>query len=308
MIHATIQVPQSSGEVHYRFRGALLTREELISAIEEISTSMVWRGTVKNGVVCVEAAPASDSARRASQASGEWLLNGLPPGLVRMKFRDDEVIVDGDHLARWFDQYLFFAGSYHVVRSLGEIDREVVGTIVVGPTRGTIRRVDSGPPTAISSLIRLPEHRRRSGPNERAHRHGSTSAPGTPASQVYMRYFYAGDQMAFETDSGGTGIAGNRYIWGLDVDDLGIAKVAARTDGGIAIHRALPRTHASEVTLLTTARVAVALGFADQSDLRLKESRVRRVGEEVELIHVLQRRDGPEVRTDPFRNYAPEPL
>jgi hypothetical protein len=50
------------------------------------------------------------------------------------------------------------------------------------------------------------------------------------------------------------------------------------------------------------------LGFGDRSDLVLRESRVLRVGEEVELVHVFEQRPGgAEVRTDPFRNYAPDP-
>ena len=49
------------------------------------------------------------------------------------------------------------------------------------------------------------------------------------------------------------------------------------------------------------------LGLADRPDLDLLESRVRRVGEEVELIHVLRQADGSELRTEPYRNYAPDP-
>ena len=42
--------------------------------------------------------------------------------------------------------------------------------------------------------------------------------------------------------------------------------------------------------------------------LNLLESRVRRVGEEVELVHVFQTPDGQGRRlTEPFRNYAPDP-
>lgn len=49
------------------------------------------------------------------------------------------------------------------------------------------------------------------------------------------------------------------------------------------------------------------LGFAARADLVLKESRVHRVGEEVELVHVFSgSADGREVLTPPFRNYAPE--
>lgn len=42
-------------------------------------------------------------------------------------------------------------------------------------------------------------------------------------------------------------------------------------------------------------------------DLKLKESRVTRVGEEVELIHLFTLPDGSEQHTDPYRNYAPDP-
>ncbi len=42
-------------------------------------------------------------------------------------------------------------------------------------------------------------------------------------------------------------------------------------------------------------------------DLKLKESRVSRKGEEVELIHLLVKPDGSEITTEPFRNYAPDP-
>lgn len=49
------------------------------------------------------------------------------------------------------------------------------------------------------------------------------------------------------------------------------------------------------------------LGLADRPDLTLVESRVRRVGEEVELVHIFRRADGEQLRTDPFRNYAPDP-
>lgn len=48
------------------------------------------------------------------------------------------------------------------------------------------------------------------------------------------------------------------------------------------------------------------LGLADHPGLVLHESRVTRVGEEVELVHVFKRRaGGGEVVTEPFRNYAP---
>ena len=38
----------------------------------------------------------------------------------------------------------------------------------------------------------------------------------------------------------------------------------------------------------------------------LKETRVKRVGEEVELVHLFTAQDGSEFRTEPYRNYAPE--
>lgn len=50
------------------------------------------------------------------------------------------------------------------------------------------------------------------------------------------------------------------------------------------------------------------LGYADQDGLALERALVRRVGDEVELVHCF--RDpatGAEVRTDPYRNYAPGP-
>ena len=40
---------------------------------------------------------------------------------------------------------------------------------------------------------------------------------------------------------------------------------------------------------------------------QLKESRVSRKGEEVELIHLLMKPDGSEITSEPFRNYAPDP-
>jgi hypothetical protein len=50
------------------------------------------------------------------------------------------------------------------------------------------------------------------------------------------------------------------------------------------------------------------LGLADDPDLALRETRVRRVGEEVELVHLFRRRgDGTEMTVEPFRNYAPSP-
>jgi hypothetical protein len=49
------------------------------------------------------------------------------------------------------------------------------------------------------------------------------------------------------------------------------------------------------------------LGLADQPDLVLQESRVRRVGEEIELVHLFRRlSDGSEVLTAAYRNYAPD--
>jgi hypothetical protein len=48
------------------------------------------------------------------------------------------------------------------------------------------------------------------------------------------------------------------------------------------------------------------LGWADKAGATLKESQVRRVGEEVELVHLFRAADGSELRTEPFRNYAPE--
>ena len=51
-----------------------------------------------------------------------------------------------------------------------------------------------------------------------------------------------------------------------------------------------------------------ALGLADRADLTLSESLVTRIGEEVELVHLFRRTaDGGIYRTEPFRNYAPEP-
>jgi hypothetical protein len=49
------------------------------------------------------------------------------------------------------------------------------------------------------------------------------------------------------------------------------------------------------------------LDLADRPDLALDESRVTRIGEEVELVHLFRRADGSDLRTDPFRNYAPDP-
>jgi hypothetical protein len=49
------------------------------------------------------------------------------------------------------------------------------------------------------------------------------------------------------------------------------------------------------------------LGFGNRSDLTLIESRVTRVGEEVELVHLFRRSDGTGLRTTRFRNYAPDP-
>lgn len=55
----------------------------------------------------------------------------------------------------------------------------------------------------------------------------------------------------------------------------------------------------AEAARLTT------LGLADAPGLKLMESRVTRVGEEVELVHRFRRPDGSEQWTEPFRNYAP---
>jgi hypothetical protein len=50
------------------------------------------------------------------------------------------------------------------------------------------------------------------------------------------------------------------------------------------------------------------LGLADDPGLILAETRVRRVGEEVELVHLFRRRsDGTDVMTEAYRNYAPSP-
>jgi hypothetical protein len=46
----------------------------------------------------------------------------------------------------------------------------------------------------------------------------------------------------------------------------------------------------------------------DQPGLTLERTLVGRVGEEVELVHLFRRPDGSELRTDPFRNYAPDPV
>ena len=45
----------------------------------------------------------------------------------------------------------------------------------------------------------------------------------------------------------------------------------------------------------------------DRPGLTLQQTLVRRVGEEVELVHSFRRPDGSELRTEPFRNYAPDP-
>ena len=45
----------------------------------------------------------------------------------------------------------------------------------------------------------------------------------------------------------------------------------------------------------------------DRPGLTLQQTLVRRVAEEVELVHLFRRPDGSELRTEPFRNYAPEP-
>lgn len=49
------------------------------------------------------------------------------------------------------------------------------------------------------------------------------------------------------------------------------------------------------------------LGYGDRPDLTLTDTTVTRVGEEVELVHRFRQADGRELRTDPFRNYAPGP-
>jgi hypothetical protein len=49
-----------------------------------------------------------------------------------------------------------------------------------------------------------------------------------------------------------------------------------------------------------------ALGFGDRSELELVESRVKRVGNEVELTHVFRHRATGELEaTEPFRDYGP---
>lgn len=49
-----------------------------------------------------------------------------------------------------------------------------------------------------------------------------------------------------------------------------------------------------------------ALGLGNDSELELVESRVKRVGSEVELTHVFRHRATGELRTtDPFRDYGP---
>ena len=50
------------------------------------------------------------------------------------------------------------------------------------------------------------------------------------------------------------------------------------------------------------------MGIGDAADLDLLETRVARVGPEVELVHVLQHRPtGARLWTEPFRNYAAPP-
>jgi hypothetical protein len=49
-----------------------------------------------------------------------------------------------------------------------------------------------------------------------------------------------------------------------------------------------------------------ALGL-DRPELTLEQSLVTRVGEEVELVHLFRKAGGGELRTEPFRNYAPDP-
>ena len=49
-----------------------------------------------------------------------------------------------------------------------------------------------------------------------------------------------------------------------------------------------------------------ALGLGDAGDLELLETRVARVGPEVELTHVLRHRPtGARLWTEPFRDYGP---
>jgi hypothetical protein len=51
-----------------------------------------------------------------------------------------------------------------------------------------------------------------------------------------------------------------------------------------------------------------AMEWAGRPGLELVESRVSRVGDEVELVHRFRNRaDGSELWTQPFRNYAPGP-
>jgi hypothetical protein len=50
------------------------------------------------------------------------------------------------------------------------------------------------------------------------------------------------------------------------------------------------------------------LGIGTTPGAELVETRVRRVGEEIELIHLYRLGPGePTRQTEPFRNYAPEP-
>ena len=50
------------------------------------------------------------------------------------------------------------------------------------------------------------------------------------------------------------------------------------------------------------------LGYPGRQELTLERTLVRRVGEEVELVHCFRdAATGAEVRADPFRNYAPGP-
>jgi hypothetical protein len=49
-----------------------------------------------------------------------------------------------------------------------------------------------------------------------------------------------------------------------------------------------------------------AMGLGDSADLELLETRVTRVGAEVELTHVLRnRRTGARQETEPYRDYGP---
>jgi hypothetical protein len=49
-----------------------------------------------------------------------------------------------------------------------------------------------------------------------------------------------------------------------------------------------------------------ALGLGVRTDLVLVESRVERIGEEIELVHHFRTSTGQDLLTDPYRDYAPE--